>query len=99
MTTLNELIIRELKSNLQHEPTPQEVLSVAQYLAEKINEKSKFIDYEYSIMIWEKEKIVKCSWCEEKYLPEEMEYNADCGEHFCCEQCKKDWETEHGKAL
>lgn len=55
MTTLNDLIIREITLQIHREPTLAEVFDAARWLHEHINEKSTFVDYEYEIMMWKKQ--------------------------------------------
>lgn len=97
--TMQELIRNSVKYQVGHEPTELEIRKVIEYLAENTTDKATFTDYDYEILMWREKNTVDCAWCGNDWLPQEMEYNTEYGEHFCCEQCKKDWETEHGKAI
>lgn len=93
MITLEQLIINELKDALGHEPTKEEMDSVSEFLAlQNIN---YLVDLEWFIREWSKLKTLQCLWCEERYLESELEFT-NSGLCFCCDQCKKDYKTEHG---
>lgn len=93
MITFEELINNELKSVLDHEPTAAELGSLSEFLsAKKIR---WFIDLELAISDWKNALTKECQWCGERYLESEMEFT-NSGLCFCCDQCKKDYKTEHG---
>ena len=95
MITLETLIKNEVKDALGHEPTQAEMNSVSEYLATKTIK--SLVELEIEITIgWKHLYTDKCPWCEERFLTTEM-IQTVTGEHFCCEQCKKDYETEHGR--
>lgn len=92
MITLNELIKKELKLSLEHEPTDAELKALYAFL------ETQNIDYlvslDNAISKWANDITVRCAWCGERWLPVEMIDGIT--EHFCCDQCKADWKTEHG---
>lgn len=92
MITLEELIKKELKLSLEHEPTEEELKALYAFL------ETRDIDYlitlDNAISKWVKDNTVACSWCGHRWLPIEMINGIN--EHFCCDQCKADWKTEHG---
>ena len=93
MITITTLIINEMKDALGHEPSKTEMDSLSAFLATR-NIKY-MIDLETAINDWEHVCTHECAWCGEKFLTEEM-IHMDTGEYFCCDQCKKDYKTEHG---
>jgi hypothetical protein len=95
MVTLEEMIKTEIKDRVGHEPTALEIQSCSEYLA--ACEIKWLVDVELAVLHWKNEKTVKCAWCEERYLPEEMISTAG-NECFCCDQCKHDYKQEHGVA-
>lgn len=93
MPTLVTLIINEMKSNLGHEPTKQELDSLSAYIADK---NIRFlVDLELAIMDWKSFSTKECQWCGDRYLESEM-ICTDSGQFFCCDQCLKDYQEEHG---
>lgn len=93
MPTMEELIKIELKDTLGHEPTALEQQSLSEYVAAcKIK---WLVDIELAIMNWKNEKTVKCEWCGDRYLPEEMVQTVS-GTRLCSDQCAKDYQEEHG---
>lgn len=97
--TFTTLIINELKYRLEHTPTREELKRLSEYLKTHTDEKSTMVDFETEIWNWVKDNTVKCSWCGEKYLPEEMHIIASSGEQFCSTDCMHDYKQEHGVAL
>lgn len=96
MPTIEELIKTEIKDRVGHEPTALEIQSCSEYLA--ACEIKWLVDIELEILHWKNEKTVQCAWCEDRYLPEEMESHKSSGEYFCCDQCEHDYRQEHGVA-
>lgn len=94
MITITTLIINEVRSRLGHNPTQEELNSLSEYLA---NKKINFlVDLECAIMDWDHEWTTECAWCDNKFLTNTM-IHTDHNGSFCCEQCKKDYEEEHGR--
>lgn len=97
--TFTTLIINELKYRLEHEPSQEELRQLSEYLRTHTDEKSTMVDFETEIWNWVKDNTVKCQWCGERWLPEEMEKEAISGEYFCTDQCAKDYQQEHKVVL
>lgn len=94
MITLEQLITNELKMALEHEPTQEELHALSEHLA---TQHIKYlVELDLAINNWMLVATKKCTWCGEYWLPSEMIHTNT--ESFCCDQCKHDWEEEHGVA-
>ena len=91
--TVTTMIINEMRDNLGHEPTQEEMNSLSEYLAQKPIK--YFVDLELAIVDWKNTFTIKCDWCDDRYLPSEM-IDMPGGEHFCDTKCMDDYEQEHG---
>lgn len=95
MPTLTTLIINEMKTILGHTPTQTEMHSLSEFLSTR-NIKH-LVELEMAIDIdWKNVFTTECAWCGDRFLNQEMTHT-DGNESFCCEQCKKDYEIEHGR--
>lgn len=95
MMTITTLIINEIRSTLGHDPSKQEMDSLSAWLAGR---NIRFlVDLELAIMDWKNACTKECAWCGDRFLESEM-IHTNGNEHFCCDQCLKDYEEEHGVA-
>ena len=94
MITLEEFIENEMQSVLYHKPTQAEKNSLSEFLATK--QMRWLVDLELAINDWKDACTHECAWCGDRYLESEMIQTAG-NEWFCCEQCQKDYEQEHGE--
>ena len=92
MIALETLITNELKSILEHEPTPEELHSLSEFLATQ--QITYLTEMDNKIHDWANCTTKQCAWCGERWLPTEMIHTAG-NESFCCEQCKADYKQEH----
>lgn len=91
--TITTLIINELKDILGHTPSQKELNSLSEYLATR--NIRYLVELEIEIEInWKNLYTKECAWCGDRFLEEEMIQTA-VNQHFCCDQCKKDYEEEH----
>ena len=94
MITLEQLIINELRYHAEHEPTQEEIHALSEHLGQVCTPKMQLVELDLAISKWCGISLNECQWCGEKYLPSEM-LDTDVGS-FCDDQCKKDYEEEHG---
>ena len=96
MPTITTLIINELRSDLGHNPDKQELDALSAFLENRnIN---YLVDLEIAIMDWKHTQTTECAWCGDRFLTGTM-LRTKGNECFCCEQCKKDYEEEHGRTI
>lgn len=96
MPTLEELIVNDLIDMLGHEPTNDELHSLSEYLSARHIE--HMVTMETYVRDWKDIFTRECAWCGKRYHVNEMIGHDVRGNWYCNEQCRKDYETEHGAA-